>query len=225
MRPVRRRPDAAGRSALDLYRRLPLAARLHTTIRWWTAPFRAVEAAVPRRGRVLEIGCGHGLFAAYAACAAGGREVLGTDIDVDKIALAQQAARPLAPRLHFAPATSGEVPAGPWDAVVVLDVLYLLPAEAQRDLLTACAAQLAPGGVLLVKEMAQSPAWKARWNRIQETLAVKVLRITEGHDFDFVPTEQVCRWLTDAGLAVQVQPLDRARLHPHQLVVARRLTP
>lgn len=222
MTPARRRPDAAGRRALALYRGLPGSARAHVVVRWWTAPFPAVEAALPRSGRILEIGCGHGLFAAYAAQAAPGREVLGTDVDEAKIALARSAARAMAPRLRFAPAVSGAVPAGPWDAVAILDVLYLLPAEAQHDLLLACVAQLAPGGVLLLKEMSCTPAWKARWNRLQETLAVKVLRITAGHDFDFVPTELVCRWLADAGLAVTIHPLDRARLHPHQLVVARR---
>lgn len=76
-------------------------------------------------------------------------------------------------------AESGAVPAGPWDAIVIVDVLYLQPADAQRALLAEAATRLAAGGLLLVKEMSPAPEWKATWNRWQETVAVSVLGITE----------------------------------------------
>src|SRR3954468_15750837 len=129
-----RRPDLPGRQALSLYADSDRSTRLHTLVRWWSAPFPAVEEALPEAGRVLEIGCGHGLFSAYAALAASERFVLGVDIDPDKIVVARAAARKLeerlggqpGARLDFAEAPSGAVPEGPWDAVVVVDVLYLL---------------------------------------------------------------------------------------------------
>src|SRR4051812_401808 len=120
-----RRPDAPGRQALALYRDAPAGVRAHVTIRWWSAPFRSVADVLPRAGRILEIGCGHGLFSAYAAFDAPARDVVGVDIDVDKIAAAVAAARQV-PRLEFAVAPDGAVPQGPWDAIVFVDVLYLL---------------------------------------------------------------------------------------------------
>lgn len=216
-----RRPDAAGRAALDLYRDAPATARLHVAVRWWSAPFRAVAQSLPRSGRIAEIGCGHGLFSAYAALSAPDRSVVGVDIDADKIALARAAATG-SPRLTFEVAPSGAVPPGPWDAVVFVDVLYLLPAGEQRRLLTEAAAALAPGGTVVVKEMGTSPGWKRRWNVAQETLSVKVLRITEGSSFDFVAPGEMAGWLEDAGLVVSARRLDRGRVHPHHLIVARR---
>jgi len=216
-----RRPDVSGRAALALFRRAPLGVRVHTRVRWFSAPFPAIADALPDGGRVLEIGCGHGLFSAYAALAAPRREVLGVDIDADKIRHGRAAVRGVE-RLALEVAPDGAVPAGPWDAVVVVDVLYLLPADAQRRLLTEAASRLAPGGALVVKEMGTTPRWKARWNTFQETLSVKVLRITEGSSFDFVAPETTAGWLTDLGLTVEARRLDAGRVHPHHLLVARR---
>lgn len=216
-----RRPDAAGRAALALYRSSPPGVRAHTTIRWWSAPFPSIVAALPRTGRVLEIGCGHGLFSAYAALANPGLVVSGTDIDAEKIAHGQAATAGVE-RLDLAVAPSGAVPPGPWDAAVFVDVLYLLPASEQRRLVTESVAALAPGGRVVLKEMGVEPAWKVRWNTAQETLSVKVLRLTEGSSFDFVPPATMAGWLRDLGLTVEQHRLDRGRVHPHHLVVGTR---
>jgi 2-polyprenyl-3-methyl-5-hydroxy-6-metoxy-1,4-benzoquinol methylase len=215
-----RRPDRPGRDALALYRDGGRAARLHTLVRWWSAPFPAIEQALPPVGRILEIGCGHGLFSTYAALSAPGRIVHGVDIDPDKIRAAKAAGRHLPDQVTFDVAPSGDVPDGPWDAIVIIDVLYLLPAEEQRRLLLAAATQVAPGGVLVVKEMSPEPHWKARWNSAQETIAVKLLRITEGGSFDFVPPGEISGWLRGLGATVRNEPLDSGRAHPHHLIAA-----
>ena len=218
---TRRRPDTAGRAALALYRSAPAGTRAHVAVRWFSAPFPAIAAALPPGGRLLEIGCGHGLFSAYAALLDPTREVLGVDIDADKIDAAQVAARAVE-HLEIREAPDGAVPAGPWDAVVFVDVLYLLPADEQRRLLAEAVGRLAPGGRVVVKEMGTRPRWKVRWNTLQETLSVKVLRITEGSSFDFVDPVTMGGWLTELGLEVELHRLDARRVHPHHLLVARR---
>jgi O-methyltransferase involved in polyketide biosynthesis len=101
-------------------------------------------------------------------------------------------------------------------------VLYLLPAAEQRRLISEAVAALAPGGVVVIKEMGTEPAWKVRWNTAQETLSVKVLRITEGGSFDFVAPDVMAGWLGELGLEVELRRLDRGRVHPHHLLVGRR---
>lgn len=216
-----RRPDAAARAALGAYRTAPLADRLHVLVRWLTCPFPPVVEVLPNEGRVLEVGCGHGLFSGYLARRSPGLRVHGVDIDAAKIAVARTSEEP--GRLDFAVGASGSVPDGPWDGVVLVDVLYLLDEAAQRALLKACAAVLAPGGVLVVKDMATRPRWKARWNALQESLSVRVLKITAGSpEFAFVDSDERARWLVAAGLEeVRARRLDRGRVHPHHLLVGR----
>jgi 2-polyprenyl-3-methyl-5-hydroxy-6-metoxy-1,4-benzoquinol methylase len=220
---VSRWPDAAARAALRAYRAAPPGDRLHVLVRWLSCPFPPIVEVLPSAGRVLEVGCGHGLFSGYLARRSPGLQVLGVDIDADKIAVAA-ASEPLASgRLDFAVGDSGSVPDGPWDAVVLVDVLYLLDEAAQRALLESCAASLAPGGVLVVKDMATRPRWKARWNALQEALSVRVLKITAGSpEFVFTEPDERARWLVAAGLRdVRARRLDRGRVHPHHLLVGR----
>lgn len=217
-------------AALGLYAGLGARTRAHVGIRWLSCPFPAVAAMVPVRGRVLEIGCGHGLFAAYLALASAQRSVCGVDIDAAKIEIARRAAARAARMgadLRVEVGSSGRVPIGPWDAVVIVDVLYLLGPDAQRSLLSACAGQLAPGGVLVVKEMGTTPRWKYRWNLAQETLAVRVLGITAaddagGHSFTFLTPGDVAAVLAASGLTTSISAVDRHRPHPHHLIVGRR---
>jgi SAM-dependent methyltransferase len=225
--PLGRARTSTSRAVLSLYRDAPQAVRAHVRLRWATCPLRAVAAQLPARGRVLDLGCGHGLFSLHAALSSPGRWVLGVDVDGRKVEHAGGAAARARDERRadcvIAAVPPGEVPQGPWDAIVIVDVLYLVDADAQRRLLVECARRLAPGGVLAVKEMALDPSWKYRWNTAQETLAVKLLGITEGGGtLTFVGPRTLGDWMAAAGLAVSDLSLQRGYPHPHHLVLGRR---
>lgn len=181
---------------------------------------------MPRQGRVLEVGCGHGLLSLFLALSGPARHVHGVDLDHDKVGAALVAAGRLAPEdaeVSFSTVDQGWVPAEPADAIVIADVLYLLTPDDQRRLLVGCAACLGPEGVLVIKEVAPDPRWKFRWNQVQETLSTRVLGITAGGvGLHFVPPATMARWLGEEGFAVESRPVDRGYPWPHHLLVARR---
>lgn len=220
-----RLPPAA-RQAVAAYGGAPRSARLHIRGRWLTCPFTAVEQAVPPSGDVLEVGCGHGSFALFLALAAPGRRVTGVDVDRDKIAVAQAAAAAAAPPgaapVTFAAVDPGSLPAGPWDAVVVVDVLYLLGEAGRAQLLDEVVPLLAPDGVLVVKEIDVRPRWKAWLATAQELVATRVARITEGDHVAFAPPDVLEAELAGRGLTVTRRRVDRGYPHPHLLLLARR---
>jgi SAM-dependent methyltransferase len=211
---------------LALYAGAPARVRGHVRVRWRSCPFEAIAARVPERGRILDYGCGHGAFAAWLAMLAPERAVEGVDVAEEKIAAAGGAARAAAaagvPAPRFRRIAPGEFPPGSWDAVLFVDVLYLLPPEQQERLLRLAARSLAPGGTLLVKEVGGAPRWKALWNRTQETIAVRVLKITQGGSLHILPPELHAAWLGSEGLEVESVSADRGYLHPHHLLAARR---
>jgi 2-polyprenyl-3-methyl-5-hydroxy-6-metoxy-1,4-benzoquinol methylase len=209
--------DAAQR-VLDAYADLGRGDRFHVAMRWHSCPFPAVEAAVPRAGRILDVGCGHGLFPLYLAATGPEREVVGVDVDEAKLVSSRAAADAAGLPVTFA----AEAPAGPWDAITIVDVLYLLGERAALDLLGRLADTLAPRGVLAVKEVDVRPRWKYQLARWQEIVATRVARITEGEGVAFVPPADIERVLTGASLSVTRHPLGHHSLYPHLLFVARR---
>jgi 2-polyprenyl-3-methyl-5-hydroxy-6-metoxy-1,4-benzoquinol methylase len=214
-------PDA--RRTLALYDHASRGDRLHVRMRWWTCPFDAVEAAVPPAGRVLEVGCGHGLLSLYLAVRRPERDVVGIDIDDDKLVIARAAAATEPElRVRFERVEPDRFPAGDYDAIVFCDMLYLLPPPVRHELLDRAADRLRPGGTVVVKEADEVPRWKSLLATGQELLATKVFRITEGDQVAFAPPQEFADQLVDAGLEVDLRYIDRGYPHPHVLVTGRR---
>lgn len=209
----------------ELYAGAPKRDRYHLRGRWKSCPVDAVHQAVPRRGRVLEVGCGHGLVSTYLSLAAPERDVTGVDIDARKIEVAVAARARLRDNeacLTFRHEPAGEVPVGPWDAIVIVDVLYLLSRSAEKALLAACVEQLAPGGALVLKETDVRPRWKHWVAKGQEVVATKIVRITKGADLEFTPIADLTADLRALGLDTTVTPVHKGYLHPHTLIVGVR---
>src|SRR5260221_5900216 len=189
---------------------------------WRRCPLRGGARHVQMSGTIGHVGCGHGLFARLLARQSPDRNVLGIDLDAHKIALAQQLQ---VPNLQFIAGDVAETTLPPADAISIVDVFYLVPYAVQEHLLSVCADKLAPGGAIILKEMSERPRWKTLLNWLEETLAVRVLRITASADagkFYFRSREEWRDLFAKLGFTVETIPLDRGYYHPHVLFIARK---
>jgi len=202
-------------AAVALYAGFDARARLHVRLRRSLSCFEYIERLVPRSGRILEIGCGHGLFSNYLALASPDRQVQGIDIDDAKIALARRTRG----RVSFRTGDARFPPEGPFDAAVIVDVLYLLPAEMQAQALAAARGVLKSGGVLVWKSQELQPAWKHAICRTQEWLAVRA-GLTAGDSINFASRERALRLLADAGFARVAVHVPKGRIYPDVVYVA-----
>lgn len=215
---------ALARRAIEEYRGLTRAERFYLRARASSCPLEAVCDAVPRTGRILDVGCGSGLFARMLANTSPDRVVLGIDPDPAKIRLASKG-KPL-PNLRF----ERRDPAHPldgesFDSATVIDVLYLLPLEEQRALLARLVRHLAPGGRLVLKCMDTRMRLKMAVDHVQEFLAVKVIRMTQGDATRHASPDAIAMWLReDSGMRVDSQSIDRGFAHAHLLLVAESAT-
>jgi SAM-dependent methyltransferase len=118
----------------------------------------------PPTGLVLDIGCGFGLFSLYYAASARGRLVRGIDVNRRRIALARRAAARLG--LENVVYEEGDARDFKGDAAVsaayMLDIVHHVAPDAVPGLLRELHRAVAPGGLLLVKDVDTRPAPK-RW--------------------------------------------------------------
>ncbi len=193
-------------------------------IRWHVCPLPAIAACVPQQGMIVDLGCGHGLFAQLLARESADRQVIGVDLDAHKIVVAEPLTRNL-PNLRFIAGDVAKIDIPPAQAVTILDVFYLVPFSVQERLLSICADRLAPGGVIVLKDMAERPHWKAWLNWLEETLAVRVLKITASDgsgQFYFRPRAEWQALFNRLGFTVETISLDQGYYHPHVVFVARK---
>lgn len=163
-------PTAVRRSKIQA-RQAIINAYSNPIIRWYCR-FRfhiinvdfldTLEQHLSPTARVLDIGCGFGLFALYYAMTQPGRTVTGFDLSQSRISAAQAVAEKLkltnvtfmcedAARYQFSDT---------FDAVVTLDLLHHVSPDVAEHLVAQSFAALRPGGSLLVKDVNTSPLHK-----------------------------------------------------------------
>jgi 2-polyprenyl-3-methyl-5-hydroxy-6-metoxy-1,4-benzoquinol methylase len=186
------------RATLALYDESPLADRLFVRARAFLSDLATLERHAPRAGAILDLGCGHGLVSNLLALGSPDRDVTGIDVDPEKVAAARRTVG-ARPNVRFLVADATTFNGGPYAAITVADVFYLLPPPLQRDLLASCARMLAPDGVLIWKSQVRHPRWKYAITRGQEWL-MTTLGPTQGHGLYFLDTDESLDALRDAGL-------------------------
>jgi cyclopropane fatty-acyl-phospholipid synthase-like methyltransferase len=174
---------------------------------------------LPEQGRVLDVGCGFGLFSLYYASVSPGLTIVGMDRNARRIEMAAVAAARLG--LGNARYEVGDARdfrgGGLFDAVYMLDIVHHIPEEAVRPLLEQVAKVLPARGRLLVKDVDRRPAWK-RW-------------FTHALDRVMDPASPVRYWdagelqalLAEIGFRVYRHLMVDVLPYPHVLYVAERL--
>jgi SAM-dependent methyltransferase len=195
-----------------IWRTAPVAARLHVLGRFLSCPFLRVLDFLPQGACVLDLGAGHAIFS-HLALAVGAPSVVALEPDRRKVFLTFPR-----PGMRVVAGYDDAV-RGPFDAVVILDVLYRLPREAWDPLLRSVRERLAPGGVLLLKEQDPGHRLKASWNRAQEWLVDRV-GLTLGEAFSYETREEMRRRLLAAGFS-GFEAVEIGAGYPHAHILYR----
>jgi 2-polyprenyl-3-methyl-5-hydroxy-6-metoxy-1,4-benzoquinol methylase len=195
----------------------------HANARFLLAPLESLERLVPVQGRILDIGCGMGLFSLLLAMKSDKRSVEGTDIAEEKISIAQKASRGMR-NVSYHTAGSREIRGNGYDAIILSDVLYLIPFDEQESLVAECRARLNDSGILLIKEIGSRPSWKYLINLCEEMIMIKLLHYTAGGSFYFRSPDEFNALLKKAGFTVKTIPVDTGYLHPHIIYRCRKET-
>ena len=146
-----------------------LSTRLFLLARWYLTPYSQMTSHLPLQGDILDLGCGHGLFALAAVLQNPNRQVIGLDHDADRIRLASKATEDL-PQIRLKQGIFDDFKAFPlpYVGVSMIDVLHYFKPEDQENILKQAYELLATGGVLLVREVEPHSGMISSWNRWYE---------------------------------------------------------
>ncbi len=211
---------ALGR-ALRRYTRAPIGARLFVHGRAFLSDLAVVERYVPKKGFIVDLGCGHGLFACVLREASPTRRVLGIDLDPKKIDVARGAIQDTQ-WLRFEVGDIALDTPPRCDAVTIVDVLYLLPFEAQESVLRNAAAALGEGGPLVVKaqERRLDPRYALTYG--QELVTVSFGLTKGGRERFYFPSRaEALAMFERAGFVVDVVEMPK-RIYTDVLYLARK---
>jgi cyclopropane fatty-acyl-phospholipid synthase-like methyltransferase len=168
--------------------------------------------------RVLEIGCGFGLFGCYFAARDTRVAWRGLDLNAGRIDMARRAARRLElDNAQFEVGDARDILAldGQYDAVLMMDLLHHIPDDSKRQLLHAVLKSLAPGGSLIVKDVTRDPSWKLFFTWVLDvamTMGFEMWYWSPGQLRQAVPPE----------FEIESYPLNDLLPYPHIVYVVSR---
>jgi 2-polyprenyl-3-methyl-5-hydroxy-6-metoxy-1,4-benzoquinol methylase len=156
-------PEVYGGAAIRrIVSALPPLERVYSLVRFSILRpklLSVMDLLLTDEGRILDVGCGFGLFAAYFGQTHPRRRIVGVDPDARRIGMARDVASKLGLAQHAF--VVGDVRdaalEGPFEAAYVLDVMHHLPREDQRRVLERLRGLLVPGGMLIVKDITTEP--------------------------------------------------------------------
>jgi SAM-dependent methyltransferase len=184
------------------------------------------------RARILDLGCGQGLLAAWLSAArhsfdagqwpAGwpsaphatstrGIELMASDVERARSALGASC------NIEQGDIRTAEF--GSADAVVILDVLHYMDEPAQQQILQRVRAALPSGGLLLLRVGDADGGWRFRYTQWVD----KVVMLIRGHSVVTTHCRGIVQWqnvLQDCGFEVQASPMSQGTPFANVLLIA-----
>lgn len=134
------------------YRFLSLVEKFIIWTRFKTNPVDLILKLIPSCGRILDLGCGFGVFSYLFAFKYPNATIISIDPSKDRIELAEDVfLKPKNLRFHLG--KIGNLVEGNFDSIMLIDTIYLLSEEELINTLKMCHEKTKQGGTLIIKTM------------------------------------------------------------------------
>jgi 2-polyprenyl-3-methyl-5-hydroxy-6-metoxy-1,4-benzoquinol methylase len=181
-------------------------------------PPEPILASVPAGGTVLDVGCGVGALLISLAIQEKLSSGTGCDVNAAAIAFARKAAShvPGADLQFLVTESLEEIPRGPFEVVMLVDVMHHVNPSQQQRFFAVCADRLRAGGRLIYKDMADRPLWKNLFNRLHDAVIAREF-------IYYVPLQTIKDWGDHHGLCLEQESAYSRFAYEHELLVFQKV--
>jgi|ETNmetMinimDraft_16_1059900.scaffolds.fasta_scaffold78096_1 2-polyprenyl-3-methyl-5-hydroxy-6-metoxy-1,4-benzoquinol methylase len=185
----------------------------YNRLKFFLFPFIKLEMLVPKNGFIIDLGCSHGLLANYLALRSETRDVLGVEMNENRIKFANIGIKNT--KFKAGDITKIDIPQA--DCIIFTHVLHhLFTYEEQERLLKFCYQKLKSNGTLIICEVGRSPKWKY----IVSLVADKMLYPFE--KINFIAFENLKNLLKQMNLAIEIVPMHRGTVFSHYTFIGKK---
>jgi len=175
----------------------PLRGLFYMPARWIIVPFEQIESYMPKRGLIIDIGCGEGVMSTLLVLSSPWRKVIGIDINKAKINLGKKIAREI-PNLSFKHQDVFSQILPKADGFILSDFLHHIPSNKHKKLLKLLANSLNKNGVIMIKEIDLKDGLRSKVSRLFDFLFYPFEKVS------FISSEELASFLTQLGLKVRI---------------------
>lgn len=200
---------------------LPLVERSYAVIRFLILRVKllaVMDLLLPAEGRILDVGCGFGLWSAYFGQMQPARRILGLDLSTRRVEMARRVVAQVGVQASFEAADVRDARVlGPFEAAYVLDVLHHVPRADQRAVLEKLRDLLVPGGMLIVKDITTEP-----WYGLKFTELLDRVMVGMDEELAYRHHREWQSLLEELGFSVRVVRVPDVLPYPHVILAARK---
>jgi 1-acyl-sn-glycerol-3-phosphate acyltransferase len=176
---------------------------------------------LPRRGQLIDIGCGFGFLSYMLHFASGERKVTGIDHDEAKTEVAN-CCFSRDDEIRFVYADINSYPVDKCDGIVLSDVLHYLQPAQQEALLEKCIASLVPGGVIVIRDANTDLPSRHQGTRVTEFFSTRFFGFnkTNGNGLSFFSAKMIRDLAVEKDL--EYSEIDTSKYTSNQIHVIRK---
>ncbi len=147
--------------------------------------YKIFDDLVPKKGKIVDIGCGYGYLGYMLNMTSPERRVTGIDYDEEKIEIAENSVLRNS-AINFVHSDVLDFAYEKTDVFIINDVLHYLREEGQKELIHKCLDNLNESGMLIIRDGNSDMEKRHRGTRLTEFFSTKLL------SFNKVTIDRLC---------------------------------
>lgn len=136
--------------------------------------YRFLNTIIPRNASIVDIGCGYAPLSLMLSLYSKERTILGIDYDCDKIEVANHSFLKDNVRMQFVCGDAVRYPYQSADVFIMNDMLHYIDSHSRETLITACAENLAPGGLIIIRDGDMDKREKHKLTQLSEKWSTRI---------------------------------------------------